>query len=162
MTIGTDTQIFKNKRLCIIDRIKELRIFTSRIWLETMNFFYIINAIILWSIDRRTGLFHRVIAGSGAKLNIWKINRYNIAIIFKDLLCGSCGSCASCCGHYYLAVGLLAGWLSGLLLAFRLSGWLVVGLLALNLFYAQLILLIWFINFYSIYIFLEHIFLRLC
>jgi hypothetical protein len=78
------------------------------------------------------------------------------------LLYSRCGSCGSCCGHYYLAVGLLACWLSGLLLAFRLSGWLVVGLLALNLFYAQLILLIWFINFYSIYIFLEHIFLRLC
>ena len=146
MTRRADSQIVKNQRLPIIDRIAEPCIFATRIWLEIMHFFYAIIVNIMCRIDRRRlWLLHSVITGSRANPNIWKVNRYNITIIFKDLLygrcgsCGRCGRCVSCCGHYSLVVGLLACWLAGLL-ACWLAGLLVVGL-ALNLFGGQLIFL---------------------
>jgi hypothetical protein len=65
MTRRADSQIVKNERLCIVDRIAESCIFATRIWLEIMHFIGAIIVNILRRIDRiRLGFIHSVITGT--------------------------------------------------------------------------------------------------
>jgi hypothetical protein len=71
MTRRADSQIVKDERLRIIDRIAESRIFATRIWLETMHYIGAIIVNILRRIHRiRVGFLHGVITGPRANPNI--------------------------------------------------------------------------------------------